>query len=155
MIPTAGLIYPTSFCGRCGEIWCAVRMDELQVNGRHKEKSPVITKGRIFVQKKKGLLLFRSDYVLFELPPLRTPVGSGLLWHPGILATAPVLRVSERRRMRALRAVKSRLYTGDIKKLLSCLINTAAVVFVLFIIYKASWLLFRNKLWIQQRLATA
>lgn len=57
--------------------------------------------------------------------------------------------------MWALHAAKSRLYTGDIKKLLSCLINTAAVVFVLFIIYKAFWLLFRNKLRIQRRLATA
>lgn len=57
--------------------------------------------------------------------------------------------------MWASHVAKSRLYTGDIKKLLSCLINTAAVVFVLFIIYEASWLLFRNKLWIQQRLATA
>lgn len=56
--------------------------------------------------------------------------------------------------MWALHSVKSRLYTGDIKKLLSFLINAVVVVFVLFIIYKASWLQFRIKLWIQQRLAT-
>lgn len=52
--------------------------------------------------------------------------------------------------MWALRSVKSRLYTGDIKKLLCFLINAVVVVFVLFIIYKASWLQFRIKLWIQQ-----
>lgn len=57
--------------------------------------------------------------------------------------------------MWALRSVKSPLYTGDVKKLLSFLINAVVVVFVLFIIYKVSWLQFRIKLWIQQRLATA
>lgn len=54
-----------------------------------------------------------------------------------------------------MRSVKSPLYTGDVKKLLSFLINAVVVVFVLFIIYKVSWLQFRIKLWIQQRLATA
>lgn len=44
-----------------------------------------------------------------------------------------------------MRAAEAPSYTRDMEELLGCLINTAVVVFVLCITYKACWLLFRMR----------
>lgn len=49
------------------------------------------------------------------------------------------------RRTQAVRAAEAPSYTRDMEELLGCLINTAVVVFVLCITYKACWLLFRMR----------
>lgn len=49
------------------------------------------------------------------------------------------------RSTRAVHAAEAPSSTRDVEKLLGCLINTAAVVFVLCITCKACWLLFRMR----------